>query len=547
MGKADPNRTDFAPTSDANVHLPPTLEPPPQPLQPPANSTPPAGPIDPVDERARSITEETLREKERRLEQALEAAQQSSHRYQELFDFAPDGYVVTDSYGVIEEANQAAAYLLGARKAFLAGKPLAFFMTGATPEFYGHLSRLLREGGPTSYWEMTLHRRNGETVCVAVSVSVAVREGAPSAFRWLLRDISARVRAERGYLAEKSFGDRLMEAAQAIILVVDAQGRIRRSNLYLQAVSGYTERELQGNDWSALLLSTNEQLSGRQIIERAGGLSISASPAKLVAKDGTQRSISWSAKILGGDRGEVLILGHDLTEREEAQRKALRAERLAAIGQMVAGLAHESRNALQRIQACVAMLRQECADKSRALELLDRVQKAQDDLHRLHDDVREYASPIHLDRYLCSLAELWREPWDSLSPYYAGRDVSLSEETQAVDLVCDVDRFRFVQVFRNVFENALAACPDPVRIVVGCAGAELGERQALRIVVRDNGPGLTPEQKRRAFEPFYTTKNRGSGLGLCICRRVVEAHGGTIALGDGPGGEVVITLPRRQS
>ena len=116
-----------------------------------------------------------------------------------------------------------------------------------------------------------------------------------------------------------------------------------------------------------------------------------------------------------------------------------------------------------------------------------------------------------------------------------------------MDLVCDVDRFRLVQVFRNVFENALAACTDPVRIVVGCAGVELGERQALRIVVRDNGPGLTPEQKRRAFEPFYTTKNRGSGLGLCICRRVVEAHGGTITLGDGPGGEVVITLPRRQS
>jgi hypothetical protein len=500
-----------------------------------------------VDERARSITEETLREKERRLEQALDVAQQSSQRYQELFDFAPDGYVVTDSYGVIEEANQAAAYLLGVRKAFLAGKPLGFFMTGATPEFYGHLSRLLREGGPTSYWEMTLHRRNGETVCVAVSVSVAVREGAPAAFRWLLRDISARVRAERGYLAEKSFGDRLMEAAQAIILVVDAQGHIRRSNLYLQQVSGYTDQELQSNDWSALLLSQSENWLGRQIIEGAGGLSISACPAKLVAKDGTQRSVSWSAKILGGDRGEVLILGHDLTEREESQRKALQAERLAAIGQMVAGLAHESRNALQRIQACLAMLRQECADKSRALELLDRVQKAQDDLHRLHDDVREYASPIHLDRCLCSLAELWREPWDSLSPYYAGRDVSLSEETQAVDLVCDVDRFRFVQVFRNVFENALAACPDTVRIVVKCSGAELGERQALRIVVRDNGPGLTPEQKRRAFEPFYTTKNRGSGLGLCICRRVVEAHGGTIALGDGPGGEVVITLPRRQS
>ncbi len=78
-----------------------------------------------------------------------------------------------------------------------------------------------------------------------------------------------------------------------------------------------------------------------------------------------------------------------------------------------------------------------------------------------------------------------------------------------------------------------------------CHEADLGGRPALRVAVRDNGPGLTEEQRRRIFEPFYTTKAHGTGLGMAIARRIIEAHGGTIAVGGaGPGAEFVITLPR---
>jgi PAS domain S-box-containing protein len=488
-----------------------------------------------------------IHENARGLERALESAQATYARYRDLFDLAADGYVITDSRGIIEEANQTAADVLGVRKTFLAGKPLGFFMAGAAPDFYEHFSRILMDGAPTSNWETTFLRRNGDMISVVVAVSVVLRDGSPAAFRWLLRDVSARVRAEQDYLAEKSFGDRLMEAAQAIILVVDSQGRILRSNPYLQIVSGYSERDLQDRVWSALLLPSNVQSLDRKILGGEEPLSFTNYPSELIARDGSRRKINWSAKLVSRNPAEVLILGHDVTDQEEAQQKALQSERLAAIGQMVAGLAHESRNSLQRIQACLAMLHQECAESPRAMVLLDRAQKAQDDLHRLLDDVREYAAPIHPDRSLGNLAELWREAWDSLSSVQEGREACLREHSEGMDLVCDVDRFRLIQVFRNLFENALAACSDPVRIDVRCAETELGEAQALRIIVRDNGPGMSPEQKRRAFEPFYTSKNRGSGLGLAICRRVVEAHGGTIELGDGPGGEVIIALPRRKS
>ena len=101
------------------------------------------------------------------------------------------------------------------------------------------------------------------------------------------------------------------------------------------------------------------------------------------------------------------------------------------------------------------------------------------------------------------------------------------------------------QVFRNLLENALAACPDPVEIAFRCAPCDLGGRPAVRWSVQDNGPGLDQDQHKRVFEPFYTTKTKGTGLGLAIARRVIEAHGGRIEAGDrGTGAEFVITLPR---
>ena len=105
------------------------------------------------------------------------------------------------------------------------------------------------------------------------------------------------------------------------------------------------------------------------------------------------------------------------------------------------------------------------------------------------------------------------------------------------------------RVFRNILENALGACEDPVDIAVSWSEAEIAGRPAVRVAVRDNGPGLTPQQQKKIFEPFYTTKIRGIGLGMAIVKRIVEAHGGqiTVAPARGRGTEALITLPRGQA
>jgi signal transduction histidine kinase len=262
----------------------------------------------------------------------------------------------------------------------------------------------------------------------------------------------------------------------------------------------------------------------------------------------SERWFVWNAQRLDDFEGSpaVLAVGQDFTDRREAHERMLRSERLAGIGQMITGIAHESRNSLQRIQSCTEMLEFEVENNDEAKRLVRRLQEAQDQLLRLFDEVRGYAAPIQLERTTCSVDSIWREAWDSLEMSRRGRDAKLHEITSGIDLHVSVDRFRLVQLFRNLFENSLAACDDPVLIQITCRDAHFQGRPAIEIRVRDNGPGLTPTVRQNVFEPFFTTKTKGTGLGMPIARRIIDAHGGHIGAPDQPsvGAEFVITLPR---
>jgi hypothetical protein len=249
------------------------------------------------------------------------------------------------------------------------------------------------------------------------------------------------------------------------------------------------------------------------------------------------------------DSGQVIgirWLMHDLSALKDLQDRAVKAERLAAVGQTVAALAHESRNALQRSQSCLRLATLEIADRPKAVEYIARVQKAQEDLARLFEDVRTFTAPPVLNRRPCDLRTVWRQAWDDLGP---DRPCALAEDLHAEALTCHADAFRLGQVFRNLFDNAFAAAPDPVRIVVRVEEAVHHGRPAVRITVEDNGPGLTDEQRQRMFDPFYSTKAGGMGLGLAISRRVVEGHGGTVvaSTANGGGAAFVLTLPRAKA
>jgi PAS domain S-box-containing protein len=484
-----------------------------------------------------------------RLEGALRQAQANLLRYQDLFDFAPDAYLVTDVQAVIQEANHAAAALFVTRKEFLVDKPLVFYVAERDRRaFAANLLRLTLPGESQLRWEMSLSPPRADPVYTLVTAVAPWTAGCRSTIRWIFKDITYRRQLEETLRAEKAFSDSLVEVATAVIVVLDDAGRIRRVISHLCELTGRWRGELIGRAFADLFVEEDQPSARKALAALAARKTNARGVHRLRTKDGQTRSVAWSARVLPetpGEERQVLFVGNDVTEVQEAQQRALQAERLAAIGQMATGLAHESRNCLQRTQACLEMLGLRLTDNREARDLLQRAQRAQDDLQRLFEEVRDYAAPIRLELHRCRLDEVWRQAWDDLGPAHAGKDTRMAEEADDLNLEVMGSSFHLRQVFRNLFENALGAAAS--RVTVRCTSAEFDGREAVRVAVQDNGTGFAEDKRKRAFEDFFTTKVHGTGLGLAICKRIVEAHGGWIVLGEpaGPGAVVVITLPRR--
>jgi two-component system sensor kinase FixL len=341
----------------------------------------------------------------------------------------------------------------------------------------------------------------------------------------------------------------ILKAAPCLIVLVDSAGIILEFSPSAESLTGYLASEVVGRDWFEVFIpEPGAAARVRQELARALAAPFSTGYTNLIrVHDGSERLYVWNTCPLVNETGATVLLavGQDITPLREAQQRALQTERLAAIGEMITGLAHESRNALQRSQACLEMLAMEVQDRPAALDLVARIQNAQDALHALYEEVRDYAAPIRLKPDLVNLRRLVEDTWENLAVERQRHPASLT--IGAVEGIprCRVDPLALERVFRNVLENSLTCGAVPVRIEVELTSATFHDRPAYRVTFRDNGPGMSAETRARVFEPFYTTKTKGTGLGMAISRRLVEAHGGRIEVGESsaPGAEIVITLP----
>lgn len=353
-----------------------------------------------------------------------------------------------------------------------------------------------------------------------------------------------------------------------VVLVVEDNADARSNLADILELDGYTTRNagtfaeaLAVDDWNLLAMILDRRLPDGTADEYLPRLRALAPDVPIIIITGyadlegaiaalRQGAADYIIKPVNAENLRARIANIAETRRvkhelRQAQDKLLQSERLAAIGQMMTGLAHESRNALQRSQACLEMLALEVQDRPAALDFVARIQKAQDHLHQLYEEVRDYAAPIRLRYGDHDLRKLLEETWEHLASQRNGRDVLLDFNERDDWCTCRVDGFAIEQVFRNILENALSACPDPVRISVRCQYCQLSERPSIQVSLADNGPGLTSEVQLRIFEPFFTTKTKGTGLGMAISRRIVEAHGGRIAIGipERHGAEIILILP----
>lgn len=476
-----------------------------------------------------------------------------------LLENASDAILVVDVFGKVLLYNPAIERLIGPMEVGAAPMEppelrMAYQPEGASTYslLEQPLSRALNREQVTDEEVFVLRIGQSTGRWMSINASPICEHGVVKGAVVAYRDISGRKRAEEELRRQCDLAEGLIDAAPAAVVLLNPAGRIVRYNHFAEELSGYRAEELLGRDFFEALLPDRDRDRIRNVFRKtleSDEVETRETADVIVTKSGRLRELRWSHRILKNAEAKsvgVLAIGQDITDLKEAQDRALHAERLAAIGEMVAGLAHESRNALQRSQACLEMLALHVQDRPKAIDLIDRLQQAQDHLHHLYEDVRGYAAPVRLERRHCSLAEIWRAAWSNLNPLRTGRSATLVEVSESPDLQWYVDPFRLGQVFHNILDNALSACTDPVKIEVGCARVEVDGSPYLKITVHDNGPGVARELRKRIFEPFYTTKTKGTGLGLAIARRIVEAHGGQITAGDSRdrGAEIVITLPR---
>ncbi|EMI16516.1 multi-sensor signal transduction histidine kinase [Rhodopirellula maiorica SM1] len=367
----------------------------------------------------------------------------------------------------------------------------------------------------------------------------------PDDIRSIVKRIAEKKRLQAELAEEHYFTNEVLRTVEAIVLVLDLDGNVIRFNPYFQQLSGWTQADLKGLDWFAHCVPEHERDRVKEVFVATSRLENTRGIVNdVLGKDGRSHRIRWSNTILKSSEGTaeaVLAVGVDVSDLVEAQSRALQAERLAAIGQTMTALSHESRNALQRIKAASDVLSLEIAGNKNAEDDLHAIQRASSDLQCLLEEVRSFAAPIQVHCHATSLDHVWRRAWSDIATVRQGRDAGLAASCDSENLEIEIDTVRMEQVFRNLFENSLAACHDPVRIQIDFCSLN----DDVEFKVTDNGPGLNPDQQQKLFEPFYTTKRTGTGLGMSICQRIIEAHGGTIRVEPCSSGAcVAIRMPR---
>lgn len=400
--------------------------------------------------------------------------------------------------------------------------------------------------------EYRIRHRNGDERWVWEQGQAIFVDDRPVAIEGFVTDVTKQRQTEDALRDREQQYRTVVATAGSIVILISRENRILEWNSAAEQLLGYVREEVLGKNPFEFLIDVDLRDDALAIAEAVNaGHQKKAFELPLLARDGSQRVLLWNAAPM--TEGNNLVVGYyavgqDITDLKTAQDQLVQSERLAAIGQMLSATAHESRNALQRIQVSLDLLDFEISEGSEARVDLDRIAGAKDDLLQLFEDQRSYAAPIKLGCSMCNLSEVWRQAWENLDASRRNRQAIFSEAVNGANLNCSIDAFRVEQVFRNLFENALSACSDPVELEVSCSNTDIDGTPGVCVCVRDNGPGLTIEQKERIFEAFFTTKTKGTGLGMAIAKRTIEAHRGTIVArnSDRGGAEFLITLPSSQ-
>jgi len=239
-----------------------------------------------------------------------------------------------------------------------------------------------------------------------------------------------------------------------------------------------------------------------------------------------------------GDRLGVLVILEDMTEKKRLERAVRRSQRLAALGELAAGVAHEVRNPLGGIRLASQLLEQEIGNDAPKLEYTSVIIHEVDRLNRLVENLLEFAQPTGVNLEDTELSSLLDRALHLVEDQIHSKSIETQLEVEPGLPPVPMDPEKILQVLINLLLNAVEASPDgeTIRIMAGIdTGYSAEGRRHVVIEVQDRGSGIAPDVQDHVFTPFFTTKEKGSGLGLAISHRIVEEHGGSLDFVSPPG------------
>ena len=465
-------------------------------------------------------------------------------QWRSIFQSAVDGIVLIDTRGRIEAFNRAAERLFGYTEADVLGRNISMLMPAPYHEEHdGYLGRYLTTGDARIIGigrEVTGRRRDGSVFPLHLSVGEA-SVGGERKFTGILHDLSARVRLEEQLRASEARWRSIVESAVDGIVVIDSKGHIEAFNPAAERLFGYAEREVIGQNVNMLMPSPYQE-------EHDGYLAryLTTGVRKIIGigrevtgrhRDGTRFPVHLSVgeMSVNGERKFTGIL-HDLSVRIEMEERLREQTALARLGEMAAVIAHEVKNPLAGIRGAIQVIGGRLPKDSKDAAVVKEIVNRIDALNELMKDLLLFARPPQPRPTVVDVAALIRTTADLLSGDPTLKGIAVEIEGAVPPLPADAELLKIV--FQNLLMNGAQAMQGRGAIHVMLEPVN----GVCRVTVRDSGPGIPADVRERIFTPFFTTKARGTGLGLPTAKRIVEAHGGSIAVDCPPGGGTTVEV-----
>jgi PAS domain S-box-containing protein len=469
----------------------------------------------------------------------------------ELLDGLPMGVFRATPAGRMLAANLRVARMMGyERKEDFIDVPVPTLY--ADPAERARWQQLMAREGVVRNFEALLRRRDGTLFWGQLSAHAHRSEtGEVLWYDGVVEDITERKTQEEAFARTDAMLRAVFDTlTDAVIVVSWPERRILHVNRACERIYGHTADELRGRSTEVFHVDVERFAEFGRLI------------GKMMAEKGEAR-LEWPMRrrsgevfpteqrtaLLRGPGGEILggiAIARDMSEQkraeqelEEARARLARGEKLAAMGSLVAGVAHEIRTPLAYLANHAALLERRLGGDPAARESLEAMQEG---VQRINAIVTSLRRHHHIDAAARRAIELPRVVDEAVALFRATRLANVLVRHEAASLSVRAEPIQVQQVVLNLLENAADATPQGGRIEVVTSG----EAGFAVVAVRDEGAGVDEQAQARLFEPFFTTKPGGTGLGLSIVRRLVEAHGGRIEVRSrrGEGATFLVRLPR---